>query len=150
MKDTPQEPPVDDHDAPERGERGRRPRPSLRGAARRLVEETKTKDLLHAVLDSSDKVKTEAVRQVGREVRTYLEGLGLDDAVLYLLTNYSLEVKASLSLKPIGDALKGEMEEEEDHYQRLRREREAQRRDALARREEPELPPASEDTLDEG
>ncbi len=131
-----QEPP-EGHD-----EHGKRPRPSLRGAARRLVGDAKGKDLLHAVLDSSDKVKTEAVRQVGREVRTYLEGLGLDDAVLYLLTNYSLEVNASLKLKPIGDALRGEEEREEDHYERLRRERESQRASARQEREPP--PAASE------
>ena len=123
-------------------EHAKRPRPSLRGAARRFVEDAKGKDLLHAVLDSSDKVKTEAVRQVGREVRTYLEGLGLDDAVLYLLTNYSLEVNASLKLKPIGDALRGEEESEEDHNERLRRERESQR--ASARQERQAPPPATE------
>ena len=122
---------------PEGDEPGKRPRPSLRGAARRFVEDAKGKDLLHAVLDSSDKVKTEAVRQVGREVRTYLEGLGLDDAVLYLLTNYSLEVNASLRLKPIGDAIRGEKESEEDHYERLRKEREAQRASARQEREPP-------------
>ena len=81
------------------------------------------------------------MRQVGREVRTYLEGLGLDDAVLYLLTNYSLEVNASLKLKPIGDALRGEQESEEDHYERLRRERESQRASA---RQERQPPPAHE------
>lgn len=126
-------------------EHGKRPRPSLRGAARRFVEDAKGKDLLHAVLDSSDKVKTEAVRQVGREVRTYLEGLGLDDAVLYLLTNYSLEVNASLKLKPIGDALRGERESDEDHYERLRKERESQR--ASARQERRPPPPPSEAKL---
>lgn len=99
----PTEPPVD---PPSGDEDPRRRGSTLRGAARRLVgENTRTKELLTAVLNSSDKVKTDTVRQVGREVRTYLEGLGLDDAILYLLTNYSLEVSASLSLKPLADAV---------------------------------------------
>ena len=111
----------DEHDLPEdeaheRGpERRRGPRgPSLRGAARRLVGDLgkgdegplpRTRELLGAVLDSSDKVKTEAIRMVGREVRTYLEGLGLDEAILHLLTNYSLEVNASFHLKPLAEAM---------------------------------------------
>ena len=74
----------------------------------------RTNELLGALLDSSDKVKTEAVRQVGREVRTYLEGLGLDDAVLHLLTNYSLEVNANFRLKPLADAVQSQPEDDED------------------------------------
>jgi hypothetical protein len=98
----PADPPVD----PPSGDEDPKRRATLRGAARRLVgDNTRTKELLTAVLNSSDKVKTDTVRQVGREVRTYLEGLGLDDAILYLLTNYSLEVSASLSLKPLADAV---------------------------------------------
>lgn len=87
--------------------------PSLRGAARRMMGDLsqedgplpRTRDLLGAVLSSSDKVKTEAVRMVGREVRTYLEGLGLDEAILHVMTHYSLEVNASFSLKPLADAI---------------------------------------------
>ena len=105
----------DDHD--ERRKRG----PSLRGAARRIVGDLsnedgplpRTRDLLGAVLQSSDKVKTEAIRMVGREVRTYLEGLGLDDAILHVMTNYSLEVNASFSLKPLADAMPDPEPEEE-------------------------------------
>ena len=38
---------------------------------------------------------------VAREVRTYLEGLGLHDDVRHLMTNYSLDVNASFRLRPL-------------------------------------------------
>jgi len=85
--------------------RGRRSRRSLRGVARRLLDEPgavrDAKEVLGAVLDTSDKAKTEMIRMVGREVRAYLEGLGMQEGILHLLTNYSLEVNASLHLKPL-------------------------------------------------
>lgn len=89
----------------------RRRGPDIRGAARKVLQDPgaplrRTNELLEALMDGSDKVKTETVRQIGREVRTYLEGLGLDDAVLHLLTNYSLEVNASFRLKPLADAVR--------------------------------------------
>lgn len=110
----------DDSDNPPKDERRRRGH-DFRGAARKVLGDPgaplrRTNELFDALLDGSDKVKTEAVRQVGKEVRTYLEGLGLDDAVLHLLTNYSLEVNASLRLKPLADAMEpeeGETEPEE-------------------------------------
>ncbi len=72
-------------------------RPSLRASVRK-------------VLDTSDKAKTEAVRMIGREVRHYLEGLGLREDLHHLLTNYRLEVKASFHLEPLAKHL----EEPED------------------------------------
>ncbi|MCB9759211.1 MAG: hypothetical protein H6739_05185 [Alphaproteobacteria bacterium] len=110
---------VDPRDDSPRSAEGRGPRiPGLR-TARRLVGEPgfrEAKEVLGAVLDSSDRVKTEAVRMIGREVRTYLEGLGLGDDLHDLLTNYSLEVHASFSLKPLADA-------EPERGRRKRRER---------------------------
>lgn len=99
----------------EQDRRERPPRiPGLR-TARRLVAEAGgeglrearevTRDVVGSLLDSSDRVKTETVRMIGREVRTYLEGLGLKDDLHHLLTNYSLEVHASVSLKPLADAM---------------------------------------------
>ena len=78
--------------------------PGLRGAARRVLQDgglRRTNELLEGMLESSDRVKSEAVRLLGREFRSYLDALGLDHAVLHLLTNYSLEVKASFRLKPL-------------------------------------------------
>lgn len=62
-------------------------------------------DLLASVLETGDKAKTEAVRMVAREIRSYLEALELHKDLHHLLTNYSLEVKASVHLKPLGAAL---------------------------------------------
>jgi hypothetical protein len=62
-------------------------------------------DLMGSILESSDRVKTEAVRMVAREVRNYLEELKLKDAVRDLVTGHSLEMHVSLSLKPLADGL---------------------------------------------
>ncbi|HHO50674.1 MAG TPA: hypothetical protein ENK18_07305 [Deltaproteobacteria bacterium] len=64
---------------------------------RELAEDTK--ELLAAVLNSSDKAKTEAVRMVAREVRTYLSELKLKEDLLDLIRSHSLEI--SISLKPL-------------------------------------------------
>lgn len=81
------------------------PRKRIRGVARRLLEDPPTldeaKELLGTVLDGSDRARTELVRMVGREVRTYMEGLGIQDGLKFVAENYSLEVNASLRLKPI-------------------------------------------------
>lgn len=76
----------------------------LKGAAKRFMDDPGAREVLGSLLDSSDKAKTEMVRAVGREVRTYLEGLGLPDLLHKLATGYSLEVKASVSLKPLAAA----------------------------------------------
>ncbi len=91
-------------ESPPSEERGR-----LRGLARRLfgddeddsAEVHRTRELLIAALATGDKAKTEIVRMVAREVRGYLEALDLHKDLHHLLTNYSLEVHASLSLKPL-------------------------------------------------
>jgi hypothetical protein len=64
---------------------------------RELAEDTK--DLLSAVLNTSDKAKTEAVRLVAREVRGYLKELKLKETLVDLATSHSLEV--SIKLKPL-------------------------------------------------
>lgn len=58
-------------------------------------------EMLGAVLETGDKAKTEVVRMVAREVRNYLEELRVGDDLHDLLTNYSVEVHASLHLKPL-------------------------------------------------
>ena len=73
--------------------------------------------LLGAVLETGDKAKSEMVRMLAREVRTYLEALELHKDLHHLLTNYSLEVNASFNLKPLADAVspsQGEMPAEAD------------------------------------
>lgn len=75
--------------------------------ARRLMDRRDlaedTKELLHAVLSTSDKVKTEAVRMVAREVRNYLSELRLKEDLLELARSHSLEI--SISLKPLASAV---------------------------------------------
>ena len=88
--------------------KGREPR--LRDIARRLMGDDEDKgisprEVLGAVIDSGDKAKTEVVRMVAREVRTYLEGLGLHNDLRHVMTNYSLDVNASFSLKPLVEPL---------------------------------------------
>lgn len=63
------------------------------------------RELFATVLETGDKAKTEIVRMVAREVRSYLEALDLHKDIHHLLTNYSLEVKASVHLKPLADAM---------------------------------------------
>lgn len=60
------------------------------------------RDVVGAVLEGGDKAKTEVVRVVAREVRTYLEELGLRE----VLTDYSLEVHASINLRRLSEAEK--------------------------------------------
>lgn len=65
---------------------------------RDLAEDTR--ELLGAVLETSDKAKTEVVKLVAREVRNYLEELKIKDDLKELVTSHSLEVKLSLRLEP--------------------------------------------------
>lgn len=75
--------------------------------ARRLMDRRElaedTKDLLYAVLSTSDKAKTEAVRLTAREVRNYLSELKLKEDLLDLMTSHSLEI--SVSLKPLAERM---------------------------------------------
>ena len=85
----------------------------LRNFAKRLFREDEgdnqsedspkasNREILGAILETGDKAKTEVVKMVGREVRTYLEALDIHNDVRQLLTNYSLEIKASVHLKPL-------------------------------------------------
>ncbi len=61
------------------------------------------RELVGALLETSDRAKTEAMRLVAREVRSYLQELGVRE----LLTGHSLEVQLSLRLKPLVEAATG-------------------------------------------
>ena len=81
----------------------------FRRFARRFMDRKElaedTKELLATFLSTSDKAKSEIVRMAGREVRNYLDGLRIKDDLLYIATNYKLEVNASFHLKPVADLL---------------------------------------------
>jgi hypothetical protein len=106
-------------EAPEEPKPKAERRPSIRGFARRILtgEESPVDDvegldpeerkrlearaILAALLETGDKAKTETIRMVAREFRGYLEALELHKDLNHLLTNYSLEVKASIHLQPL-------------------------------------------------
>jgi hypothetical protein len=80
------------------------PRARLRNVARRLMEDetaVSARELLGALVSTSDKAKTELVRAVGREVRAYLEGLGTTELLEALVNDYELEVSAKFRLRAI-------------------------------------------------
>jgi hypothetical protein len=62
------------------------------------------KEVFGAVLEGGDKAKSEVVRAVAREVRNYLEELGLKDDLHNLMTNYSLELHASVNLRKLAES----------------------------------------------
>ena len=64
-----------------------------------------TREILGAMLETSDKAKTEVVKLVAREVRTYLEELKVMDDLKDLMTSHSLELKVSMNLKPLVEKL---------------------------------------------
>ncbi len=77
----------------------------FRKLGRRLMgeERVSAREVVGAVLEGGDKAKTEVVRIMAREVRAYLEELGLRE----VLTDYSLEVRASFNLRKLTAAEKG-------------------------------------------
>ncbi len=77
----------------------------FRKLGRRLMgqERVSAREVVGAVLEGGDKAKTEVVRAIAREVRAYLEELGLRE----VMTDYSLEVRASFNLRKLTNAEKG-------------------------------------------
>ena len=65
------------------------------------VERKESREIISALIDTGDKAKSEVVRMVAKEARNYIEALDLHKDLHHLLTNYSLEVNASFSLKPL-------------------------------------------------
>jgi hypothetical protein len=69
---------------------------------RRLMQGgEEAKELASAVLETSDRAKTEMVRMVAREVRNYLDELKLKEELLELVQSHSLELKLSVHLAPL-------------------------------------------------
>ncbi len=88
-----------------RGEQRGEQRAEQRAEGPRPEGRSEARDLLWSLLETGDKAKTEIVKLVAREVRGYLEALELHKDLHHLLTNYSLEIKASVHLKPLADEL---------------------------------------------
>lgn len=93
----------------------------LRRLGRKLIERKEladdTRELLGAMLETSDRAKTEVVKMVAREVRTYLQELRVMDDLKDIMTSHSLELRMSMNLKPLVEGLEEEasvpVEEEE-------------------------------------
>ena len=77
----------------------------LRSIARKLRKTGDDESLLGSMLETGDKAKTEIVRMLAKEVRGYLEALELHKDLKHILTNYSLEINASFSLKELNNLL---------------------------------------------
>lgn len=121
------EPPEDTDDRAGADKTGERPSPERGGRFRRLGRrimgeneggdrEGRTilgdaKEVFGAVLEGGDKAKTEVVRAVAREVRNYLEEMGLKDDLHNLMTNYSIELHASVNLRKLAESEKVPKEE---------------------------------------
>jgi hypothetical protein len=95
------------YDDPPKTEEGAKPGRLYRLGRRLLNSGDDVRELASAVLDSSDRAKTEMVRMVAREVRNYLDELKIKDDVKDLVTKHSLEMHVSFSLKPLVEG-KGE------------------------------------------
>jgi len=89
----------------EEGREAEGPGGRFRKLGRRFLgqERVSAREVMGAVLEGGDKAKTEIVKAVAREVRSYLEELGLRE----FMTDYSLEVRASFNLRKLTDAEKG-------------------------------------------
>lgn len=72
-----------------------------------------TREILGAMLETSDKAKTEVVKLVAREVRTYLEELKVMDDLREMMTSHSLELNVSMSLKPLAEKIQASADEPE-------------------------------------
>lgn len=93
--------PHGDEDEPEgEGTGGEEPRESEGERRRRRAE---VREILGQLLATGNKTRAELIRLVAREVRFYLEAAELDAMLHDLVTNYSLEVNASLHLRPLSE-----------------------------------------------
>lgn len=112
-REPPDEP--EDRPGPERGGRFRRlgrrilgdpegePRPEGKGERSILGD---AREAFGAVIEGGGQARSEVVRAVAREVRNYLDELGLKDDVKHLLTNYSFEIRASVNLRRLAESEK--------------------------------------------
>jgi len=60
-----------------------------------------TREVVTAVLESSNQAKSEMVRLIGKEIRSTLDDMGVSDEIRRLAHENSLEVHLSLRLKPV-------------------------------------------------
>ena len=83
-------------------DRGEREHPDPDGVDEggRDLQDTAREAVL-SLLETGDRAKTEFMRLLAREVRSYLTELRVGEGLQHMLTNYSLELHASVNLKPL-------------------------------------------------
>ncbi len=73
------------------------------GRLREAGEEVRPRDLVSGAVRMTAKGREELVGMVAREVRLYLEKLRVGEELRGLMTDHSLEINASVRLKPLAE-----------------------------------------------
>ena len=73
------------------------------GRLREAGEDVKPREILSGAVRMTAKGREELVGLVAKEVRMYLEKLRVGEELRALMTDHSLEIQASVRLKPMGD-----------------------------------------------
>lgn len=98
---------VDEREEPARDEAGGTEAPEgeepVGGEGEHGRRRAEVREVLSQLLATGNKTRAELIRLVAKEVRFYLEAAELDAMLHDLVTNYSLEVNASLHLKPLSE-----------------------------------------------
>ncbi|MBN1335882.1 MAG: hypothetical protein JXB39_07980 [Deltaproteobacteria bacterium] len=122
MPDAPH-PPPDDRSGRRAGPSREAPRPPtaerhesrLKDLARRVLSAAErgdgeaavpievVRDALALLLETGDRARSEVLRLAAREVRASLSELRLGEELHHLIKDYSLEVRASIHLKPLNE-----------------------------------------------
>ena len=79
------------------------PRISVTGPRRAWHDAVLSRDALSFLVAQADKTRGEVTRVVSQEVRRFLESETLQREIWKLLTSVTLEVNASIKLKPSGE-----------------------------------------------
>jgi len=72
------------------------------GRLREAGEDVKPREILSGAVRMTAKGREEVVGLVAKEVRMYLEKLRVGEELRALMTDHSLEIQASVRLKPLG------------------------------------------------
>lgn len=75
------------------------PRPDAKEEHKHSTRRSFSMDALNTLWEGGDRAKTEVVRAIAREVRNYIDELGLKDDVHSLITNYAVEFHATVHLR---------------------------------------------------
>lgn len=91
-------PPPKEHSAKEHNAK-EAPRPEPKEEHKHSTRRSFSMDALNTLWEGGDRAKTEVVRAIAREVRNYVDELGLKEDVHSLITNYAVEFHATVHLR---------------------------------------------------